>query len=160
MASSIRFDTHLKTAVDVASMVARSAGIDVLKPAPTTVTWLQPLVDDQINANGQNDLDEDPDDGSVPVELKHFDGDDVVDSLGTLLDDFIEDEGDHEDDHATSALTTPSSNSAIVLRWEPLVSDIICTVSLLNRCIHHRLAPFTTLPCYKRSGSTLLDLLQ
>ncbi|KIK01824.1 hypothetical protein K443DRAFT_122207 [Laccaria amethystina LaAM-08-1] len=92
MASSIHFDTHLKTAVDVASMVARSAGIDVLKPAPTTVTWLQPLIDDQINANGQNDLDEDPDDGSAPVELKHFDGDDVVDSLGTLLDDFIEDE--------------------------------------------------------------------
>jgi len=155
MASAIRFNAHLQTALDMASRVAICFGVDVPRPVPTPLTWLKPLVASQISSGlnyldndsddagdkslidsaaglkGLNDLDSDSDDagdddshdysGESSLPEPNFSGDDITDSLGTLLDDFIE-----EDDGCSSEKTT--SPPPLDLKWEAPVCDGFVTL--------------------------------
>lgn len=161
MASAIRFNAHLQTALDMASRVADFFGVDVSRPVPTPLTWLKPLVasqigstglnylnndsddagdnnsnnkplvDSQISSTGLNDLDSDCDDvgdddsnddsGGSSLPEPNFSGDDITDSLGTLLNDFLE-----EDDGCSSEKTT--SLPPLNLKWEAPVRDRLVTL--------------------------------
>ena len=118
MASAVCFDTHLQTALDMASRVIRIFGVDAPTPVPSPVTWLEPVVD--TISTGLNDLDDDPDDDSGETGLAEssYSGDHVMDSIGTLLDDFLEDDDHSGGKTAPGTLTTPSPTSALNLKWE------------------------------------------
>jgi len=130
MASAVRFDTHLQTALNMASRVVMISGVDAPRPVPSPVIWLKPIVDGQTNSTESNDLDDDPDgSGESGFDEPSYSGDHVIDSISTLLDDYLEEDDDHSGRKTTpGALTTLSPTPALNLKWEAPVNDIPVTV--------------------------------
>ena len=127
MATAIRFDAHLQTALDTASKVMKISGVDAPRPVPSPITWLEPIVTEL------NELDDDPDSGLGESEPT-YSGDHVMDSIGTMFEDFLEEDGGHSGRKTPSALTTLSeSTPALNMKWE---APVMISLSLRTLFTH------------------------
>ena len=111
MASSIRFDSHLHTALLIASKVAVATGMQPPALTETPLIWLEPRTTGRPHHVICDDIDNETED--TPTELYPLEADDGIDDVATLFGDFVV-----EDNESATASQPPLSAPAIQLIWE------------------------------------------